>query len=128
LIRVVHVGSLVLDIVLVVELLCVLLCVFVSLVLVVLIHAVCFHQLVYFAADKASEELFGKLVVDRLAFLALMVLVEFEALKSGSTSYELMRELALVIGLWIVPSPTLLVDITMRILSIVPAEHVGDLV
>jgi len=50
-------------------------------------------------------------------FLALMVLVELEALERGGTGNQLVRELSLVV--WVVIPSVLLVDLLVGILSII---------
>ena len=56
---------------------------------------------------------------ERHAFLALVILVELEALEGGSTGDQLMRELGLVLVALVALVILLIVDLLMSILSIV---------
>ena len=67
LVGIVLIGTLVLNIVLVVHVTGALCCMFASLVSVVFVHAVCFSKLVNFSADEASQDLLRKLMVHSLA-------------------------------------------------------------
>ena len=67
------------------------------LVCVVLIHALRLGQFVYFTANEAGEEFLGELVRDLLAFLALVVFVEFHAFKGGTASDQFVGELGLIV-------------------------------
>lgn len=51
-----------------------------------------------------------------LTFFALMVLIELETLERGSTGYELMRELGLVV--WIVVASAPVVHLTVSVLRV----------
>ena len=68
LVGVVLVGTLVLDIVLIVHIPGALCCVFASLIPVVLVHAMRFCKFVHFSAHETSQEFLRKLVVDSLAY------------------------------------------------------------
>ena len=48
-----------------------------------------------------------------------MIFVELEALESSSPSKQLVRELALVVGVRVVVSSALLVDLLMRLFGII---------
>jgi hypothetical protein len=58
-----------------------------------------------------------RLVHGKRTFLALLVLVQLEALESRGTGDQLVRELSLVV--WVVVPTVLLVDLLVGILSII---------
>ena len=52
-----------------------------------------------------------------LTLFALMVLIELEALESGTTSYEFVGELGLVV--WVIVAPALGVDLVVGVLRFI---------
>jgi len=108
------------TVVLVVHVLGVLLGVLPGLMFVPLVHALGLGELVDLTADEASEKFLSKGVVNRLPFLALVVLEELEAFEGGGASYELMGELGLVV------IAATAIDLLMSVLRFTPTErHVG---
>ena len=82
---------------LVVETLSILSSVVLGLLLVDVVEALGLNQLVDLSTGKAGNELLGELVVDRLALLALSLLKGVHGSERGTTSEELVAELALVV-------------------------------
>ena len=119
LVRVIVVGTLAIDVVLVVHVLGILLGLAVGLLSVPLVHTLGLGELVDFTTDNASQEFLGESVGDGLAcngnillastevemlqkleltFLALLVFKELEALESSPAGDQFMGELSLVFG------------------------------
>jgi hypothetical protein len=136
LVGIILIGTVVLDVVLVVHLLRGLLGMSASLDLVILVHSFCFSKFVDLAANEAREKFLGELVRDRLAcvwleaegaleglrrhtFLALVVFPELETLEGGSTCNQLMRELGLIVVALVALVVILTVNLLMSILSVV---------
>ena len=140
LVGIVLVCTLVPDVVLVVHVLGVLFGMTMSLNLVILVHSLGLSKFVNLATYEASEDFLGELVRDRLAckwlgskngrgmerrhaFLALMVLIEFETLEGGSTCDQLMRELGLVVVALVALVILLAVDLLVSVLGFVCREE-----
>ena len=137
LVGVVLLGTLILNVVLVVHVIGTLCGVLAGLVAVVFIHTVSLGELIDLSTNEAGEKLLRKLMVHNLAyygnavscetktldifskgmdqrtFLALVVLVEFKAFKGSRTGHQFVGELALVVWVWVVPSSVLLIHLLM---------------